>query len=100
MPYLDAVLETRVTLEGRDVRSDLTPNETQRTTLIVGGCYIIAIAILWYVLASKCLSVLLKPRGTRHVPYINRICEHAKLILNRLMFTNIPPSTQYTPSSS
>lgn len=49
MPYLDAVLETRVALEARDIRTTLTPNDTQRTTLIVGGCYIIAIAILWYV---------------------------------------------------
>ena len=99
MPYLDAILETRV-LASRDVRADLTPNETQRTTLIVGGCYIIAIAILWYVLSSKCLSALLNPRGTRHVPYINVICERAELDLNRLVFLNASPIIQYTPSSS
>ena len=34
-------------LVARDARSTLTPNDTQRTTLIVAGCYIIAIAILW-----------------------------------------------------
>ncbi|KAH9162280.1 peptidase M50B-like-domain-containing protein [Lactarius sanguifluus] len=34
---------------------DLTPNATQRTTLIVAGCYIIIIGILW------------------HVPYLNLI---------------------------
>ena len=33
----------------RDVQSQLTPSATQKTTLIVAGCYIIAIAILWYV---------------------------------------------------
>ncbi|KAH8100227.1 peptidase M50B-like-domain-containing protein [Cristinia sonorae] len=38
-----------VYLVARDARSQLTPNETQRTTLIVAGCYIIAIAILWHV---------------------------------------------------
>jgi hypothetical protein len=64
MPYIDTVLEARVALESRDAQSDLTPNETQRTTLIVGGCYIIAIAILWCVLTSKYLSALLNPRGT------------------------------------
>ena len=53
MPYIDIVLEARVALDSRAV--DLKPNATQRTTLIVGGCYIIAIAILWYVLISKML---------------------------------------------
>ena len=33
----------------RDVQSQLTPSATQKTTLIVAGCYVIAIAILWYV---------------------------------------------------
>jgi hypothetical protein len=33
----------------RDVASKLMPTDTQRTTLIVAGCYIIVIAILWYV---------------------------------------------------
>ncbi|PAV23396.1 peptidase M50B [Pyrrhoderma noxium] len=33
----------------RDVRSTLQPTSTQRTTLIVAGIYIIAIAILWHV---------------------------------------------------
>ncbi|KIM55207.1 hypothetical protein SCLCIDRAFT_1221350 [Scleroderma citrinum Foug A] len=36
-------------LFSRDVQSDLTPNATQRVTLIVAGCYVIAIAILWHV---------------------------------------------------
>ena len=33
-----------------DPKTLLTPNETQKTTLIVAGCYIIGIAILWYVI--------------------------------------------------
>jgi len=33
----------------RDAKSQLTPSATQKTTLIVAGCYIIAIAILWHV---------------------------------------------------
>lgn len=38
-----------VFLIARDAKTQLTPNETQRTTLIVAGCYILAIAILWCV---------------------------------------------------
>ena len=38
-----------VYLVARDARSTLTPNATQRTTLIVAGCYVVAIAILWCV---------------------------------------------------
>ncbi|KAF4574669.1 hypothetical protein EYR36_006019 [Pleurotus pulmonarius] len=33
----------------RDFKTRVTPNETQRDTLIVAGVYIIAIAILWHV---------------------------------------------------
>jgi len=36
-------------LFARDVQERLTPNATQRTTLIVAGVYIIVIAILWCV---------------------------------------------------
>lgn len=39
----------------RDVRESLTPNDTQRTTLIVAGVYIIIIAILWHVPYLKAL---------------------------------------------
>jgi hypothetical protein len=38
-----------VYLVARDARDRITPNETQRVTLIVAACYIVAIAILWYV---------------------------------------------------
>ncbi|KAL5511997.1 hypothetical protein ACEPAH_5216 [Sanghuangporus vaninii] len=53
MPYIDE-LEARdfadfITLYPRDARSRLTPTDTQRTTLIVAACYIVAIAILWHV---------------------------------------------------
>ncbi|KAG9318233.1 peptidase M50B-like-domain-containing protein [Chiua virens] len=45
MPYLD----DHHYLYPRDAAAQLTPNDTQRTTLIVAGCYIIVIAILWHV---------------------------------------------------
>ncbi|TFK46342.1 hypothetical protein OE88DRAFT_1638323 [Heliocybe sulcata] len=38
-----------ILIYARDVQSSLTPTSTQRTTLIVAGCYIIAIGILWHV---------------------------------------------------
>ena len=31
----------------RDAKTQLTPTPEQKVTLIVAGCYIIAIAILW-----------------------------------------------------
>ena len=43
-------------LSPRDFRSSVTPTPTQRTTLIVAGVYIIAIAILWYVLHNPMIS--------------------------------------------
>ncbi|ESK92240.1 hypothetical protein Moror_4772 [Moniliophthora roreri MCA 2997] len=36
-------------LVSRDFEERVTPNATQRTTLIVAGCYILAIAILWHI---------------------------------------------------
>ncbi|KAJ3530308.1 hypothetical protein NM688_g7730 [Phlebia brevispora] len=55
-------------LVARDARSTLEPNATQRTTLIVAACYIIAIAILWHVVTS------------RHVPYLTLILYPFKLL--------------------
>lgn len=46
MPYLD---DQTSSLYARDVGTQLAPNATQRTTLIVAGCYVIVIAILWHV---------------------------------------------------
>jgi hypothetical protein len=47
-----AVLTDVHELSARSLSSSLTPNATQRTTLIVAGCYIIIIGILWYALFS------------------------------------------------
>lgn len=52
-----AVLVDVHELSARDLSSSLTPNATQRTTLIVAGCYIIIIGLLWYAL-SLSLSLL------------------------------------------
>ncbi|KAF8590499.1 hypothetical protein K439DRAFT_1627777 [Ramaria rubella] len=41
--------DTYYALQIRDATSQLTPNSTQRTTLIVAGVYVVAIAILWHV---------------------------------------------------
>ncbi|KAF8177620.1 peptidase M50B-like-domain-containing protein [Pholiota molesta] len=46
----------------RDFQSQVTPNETQRNTLIVAGVYILVIGILW------------------HIPYLNRILYPFKLL--------------------
>ncbi|KAI0692214.1 peptidase M50B-like-domain-containing protein [Cytidiella melzeri] len=37
-----------VYLVARNAREQLTPNDTQRTTLIVAACYIVVIALLWH----------------------------------------------------
>jgi len=57
-----AVLVDTHELAARSLSSDLTPNATQRTTLIVAGCYIIIIGVLW------------------HVPYLNFIIYPFKLL--------------------
>jgi hypothetical protein len=49
-------------LSARSVSSSITPNATQRTTLIIAGCYILIIGILW------------------HVPYLNFIIYPFKLL--------------------
>ncbi|KAF8162769.1 peptidase M50B-like-domain-containing protein [Crassisporium funariophilum] len=46
----------------RDFKTQVTPNETQKNTLIVAGVYIVVIAILW------------------HVPYLNVILYPFKLL--------------------
>lgn len=82
MPYLDSLeLTPAGALPGqlfiRDFKTSITPNVTQRNTLIVAGIYIIAIAILWFVFvafdwpheADGCLGFC------RHVPYLKDICE-------------------------
>jgi hypothetical protein len=54
--------DTTHELAARSFTSAITPNATQRTTLIVAGCYIIIIGILW------------------HVPYLNLIIYPFKLL--------------------
>lgn len=43
-------------LSARSVSSSITPNATQRTTLIIAGCYILIIGILWCGI-SLCLAL-------------------------------------------
>ncbi len=51
MPYIDGfpVQDHNFAVFARDAKTSLTPNATQRTTLIVAGVYIVAIFILWCV---------------------------------------------------
>ena len=56
MPYLDdAAARSTDRLWLRDFQTQVTPNETQKNTLIVAGVYVILIAILWCV-SSPCHS--------------------------------------------
>ena len=55
MPTYASFANSTAYLLARD--ADLTPNTTQRNTLIVAAVYILVIAILW------------------HVPYLNMISE-------------------------
>jgi len=65
MPHID-VVDSPTTLTNylftRDFKTQITPNETQRTTLIVAACYILVIGILW------------------HVPYLKAIIYPFKLL--------------------
>ncbi|KAJ7577537.1 peptidase M50B-like-domain-containing protein [Mycena floridula] len=50
MPTLDPSASFQASyLMSRDFKTQITPNETQRTTLIVAGVYCIVIPILWHV---------------------------------------------------
>lgn len=69
MPYLESRLDSASGLSestpylfARDFQTQVTPNETQKNTLIVAGVYIIVIGILW------------------HVPYLNKILYPFKLL--------------------
>jgi hypothetical protein len=59
MPYVESLHNATLTIatqiSSRDFKTRITPSPTQRTTLIVAGCYIIAIAILWHVPYLKLL---------------------------------------------
>ncbi|RDX52833.1 hypothetical protein OH76DRAFT_1400076 [Lentinus brumalis] len=58
MPYVNGYPEHNFAIFARDAKESLTPNATQRTTLIVAACYIVAIGILWHV---PYVSVILYP---------------------------------------
>ncbi|KAI0831651.1 peptidase M50B-like-domain-containing protein [Trametes gibbosa] len=58
MPSVHPYPEHNFAVFARDAKDSLTPNPTQRTTLIVAACYIIAIAILWHL---PYLSVIIYP---------------------------------------
>ncbi|KAI5825527.1 hypothetical protein K523DRAFT_250917 [Schizophyllum commune Tattone D] len=62
MPTYASFANSTAYLLARDAGSDLTPNTTQRNTLIVAAVYILVIAILW------------------HVPYLNMIIYPFKLL--------------------
>jgi len=47
MPVVDVAVENVHALWIRDAKTSLTPNETQRNTLIAAGVYIVVIAVLW-----------------------------------------------------
>lgn len=47
MPYLNPNATFDALLNSRDFKEQITPNKTQQSTLIVAGCYIVIIAILW-----------------------------------------------------
>ena len=68
MPTFDD--NTYYALQARGAGSQLAPNATQRTTLIIAGVYVIVIAILWYVLPiySVWFNETYLPR---HVPYLS-----------------------------
>ena len=67
MPYVDGfpVQEHNFAVFARDAKDSLTPNSTQRTTLIVAGVYIVAIFILWCAFAFILRSP--HPLGVRHI---------------------------------
>lgn len=47
LEFQDDLLTRSNGLIPRDFQTDVRPNATQRTTLIVAGIYILAIAVLW-----------------------------------------------------
>ena len=57
MPFLESLELTPAGAQAgqlfiRDFKTRITPNDTQKITLIIAGIYIIAIAILWFVLVA------------------------------------------------
>ena len=56
MPALDGLPDHTFAVFARDAKDSLTPNETQRNTLIVAGVYVVAIFILWCASCSLLLA--------------------------------------------
>ena len=57
MPFLDSLELTPAGAQAgqlfiRDFKTRITPNDTQKITLIIAGIYVIAIAILWFVFVA------------------------------------------------
>ena len=57
MPFLESLELTPAGAQAgqlfiRDFKTRITPNDTQKITLIIAGIYVIAIAILWFVIVA------------------------------------------------
>ncbi|WVN85823.1 uncharacterized protein L203_100975 [Cryptococcus depauperatus CBS 7841] len=67
----------------RDAREVLTPNDTQKVTLIVAACYIVVIAILVCIRSGKSCLVLqdaVADGDCRHVPILEKVIYPFKLL--------------------
>ncbi|WVO20079.1 uncharacterized protein IAS62_001369 [Cryptococcus decagattii] len=64
----------------RDVAEQLTPNDTQKVTLIVAACYIVAIAILVLVSFNYVLANSSPVNNYRHVPILEKLIYPFKLL--------------------
>ena len=56
MPSVHGYPDHNFAVFARDAKDSLTPNETQRNTLIVAGVYVVAIFILWCALCFASLA--------------------------------------------
>lgn len=66
-------------LSPRDFRTSITPTPTQRTTLIVAGCYIVAIAILWCVPSDPRSQTWAMKLMQCRIPAVLQACTDFKL---------------------
>ncbi|WVQ88099.1 hypothetical protein IAS59_001833 [Cryptococcus gattii] len=64
----------------RDVAEQLTPNDTQKVTLIVAACYIVAIAILVLVSFNYVFANPSPANNYRHVPILEKLIYPFKLL--------------------
>ena len=83
MPFLESLELTPAGAQAgqlfiRDFKTRITPNDTQKITLIIAGIYVIAIGILWFVFFAfriGLLKLMVWLGFCRHVPYLKEICE-------------------------